>query len=137
MQIVKCEMCDIEELASMNKQLIDAEKSNNQMSISELRNRMVGFLAGEYEAFFFTESDAVIGYALVKGSVSPLYLRQFFIKEEYRRKHYGTVAFQELLQHLGVESIELEVLPWNERGIRFWSSLGFKEISRYMRLEQI
>lgn len=137
MQIVKCEMCDIEELASMNKQLIDAEKSNNQMSISELRDRMVGFLAGEYEAFFFMESDAVIGYALVKGSVSPLYLRQFFIKEEYRRKHYGTVAFQELLQHLGVESIELEVLPWNERGIRFWSSLGFKEISRYMRLEQI
>lgn len=137
MQIVKCEMCDIEELASMNKQLIDAEKSNNQMSISELRDRMVGFLAGEYEAFFFTENDAVIGYALVKGSVSPLYLRQFFIKEEYRRKHYGTVAFQELLQHLGVESIELEVLPWNERGIRFWSSLGFKEISRYMRLEQI
>lgn len=54
-----------------------------------------------------------------------------------RRKHYGTVAFQELLQHLGVESIEFEVLPWNERGIRFWSSLGFKEISRYMRLEQI
>lgn len=27
MQIVKCEMCDIEELASMNKQLIDAEKA--------------------------------------------------------------------------------------------------------------
>ena len=30
----------------------------------------------------------------------------------------------------------IEVLPWNEAGMRFWESCGFKEISRYMRFEE-
>ena len=75
-----------------------------------------------------------MGYALVKNTCTPLYLRQFLIDRAYRKKHYGTEAFHALLKHLGLESIDIEVLPWNERGMRFWESLGFREISRYMRL---
>lgn len=48
----------------------------------------------------------------------------------------GTEAFEELLQFLKVETIDIEVLPWNETGMRFWKSLGFKEISRYMRYRE-
>lgn len=135
MQIIKCVIGDVEELAVMNKCLIEDEKSNNAMSIEELKNRMIEFLSNEYEAYFFTNENIIIGYALVKHNVIPLYLRQFYIKEEYRRRHYGTIAFKELLRYLGIKSIDIEVLPWNERGIKFWSSIGFKEISRYMRLE--
>ncbi|MBR2408885.1 MAG: hypothetical protein IKB07_08015 [Lachnospiraceae bacterium] len=29
-----------------------------------------------------------------------------------------------------------QLLPWNERGMKFWESCGFKEISRYMRFEK-
>ncbi len=119
----------------MNKHLIEAEKSNNKLSIEELENRMIEFLSNEYEAYFFVNENTIIGYALVKHNVTPLYLRHFFIKEEYRRRYYGTIAFKELLSYLGVKSIDIEVLPWNERGIKFWSSIGFKEISRCMRLE--
>lgn len=132
--IQKCTLEDVAQLALFNKQLIDDEKSNNSMSIKELEVRMQGFLNTEYFAYFFMVHKNVVGYALVKNSCNPLYLRQFFIDREYRKMHYGTEAFRALLKYLNVSSIDIEVLPWNEPGIRFWESLGFHELSRYMRL---
>lgn len=135
MRIRKCTMDDISQLAILNKQLIEDEKSDNPMSIKELEERMLGLLNSDYEAFFFLAEETIVGYALVKNSCTPLYLRQFLIDRAYRKKHYGTEAFHTLLKYLGVESIDIEVLPWNKRGQLFWESLGFKETSRYMRLE--
>ena len=136
MEIKKCTLEDVLQLTFFNKQLIEDEKSNNPMSVEELGERMTGFLNTEYDAYFFLVEEAVVGYALVKNSCAPLYLRQFLIAREYRRKHYGKEAFHLLLEYLGVEQMDIEVLPWNERGMRFWESCGFKEISRYMRFER-
>jgi len=136
MDIRKCILDDVPQLAFFNKQLIEDEKSNNPMSIEELEERMTGFLNTEYDAYFFLVDEVVVGYALVKKTCTPLYLRQFLIEREYRRKHYGREAFRTLLEYLGVERMDIEVLPWNERGMRFWESCGFKEISRYMRFEK-
>lgn len=133
MKIEKCTLKDIPRLAALNKQLIEDEKSDNPMNMSELEERMTGFLSSEYEAYFFVAEEKVIGYALVKNTCNPLYLRQFLIDREYRRKHYGTEAFDALMNYLNVDSMDIEVLPWNERGIRFWENCGFREISRYMR----
>ncbi len=134
--IRKCTLRDVSQLALLNKQLIDGEKSNNSMSIKELEERMQGFLNTEYEAYFFVVQENVVGYALVKKTCNPLYLRQFLIDREYRKQHYGTRAFRSLLEYLNVDKIDIEVLPWNEPGIRFWESLGFCELSRYMRFER-
>lgn len=136
MEIRKCTLEDVPQLAFFNKQLIEDEKSNNPMSIEELEERMTGFLNTEYDAYFFLVEETMVGYALVKKTCTPLYLRQFLIAREYRRKHYGKEAFHALLEHLGVERMDIEVLLWNERGMRFWESCGFKEISRYMRFEK-
>lgn len=135
MRITKCTLNDVDMLAVLNKQLIDDEKSNNPMSIEELKERMQGFLCNDYDAYFFVVNEEIAGYALVKNTCTPMYLRQFLIDRKYRKKHLGTEAFCELLKYLEVENIDVEVLPWNEAGLRFWSSLGFKEISRYMRYE--
>ena len=135
-EIKKITLEDVPQLAVLNKQLIEDEKSNNPMSIEELEERMSGFLNSEYEAFFFLIEETVVGYALVKHSCTPLYLRQFLIAREYRQRHYGTEALRLLLEYLGVDQMDIEVLPWNERGMRFWESCGFKEISRYMRFER-
>lgn len=64
MYIQKCTIADVPVLAKLNKQLIDDEKSNNPMSISELENRMSEFLQTEYNAYFFIQNSKVIGYAL-------------------------------------------------------------------------
>lgn len=132
--VKECSASDVKELAKLNKQLIDDEKSNNPMSIGELEERMAGFLTSDYSAYFFVDDeDNVIGYALVRNSCEPPYLRQFLIKREYRGRHLGTAAFNALLDFLGVTSIDIEVLSHNTAGLGFWESCGFKEISRYMR----
>ena len=137
MKIIRCSKEDIPQLAVYNKQLIEDEKSDNPMSVPELEKRMENFLNTEYDAYFFEVDKAIVGYALVKKSCSPLYLRQFFISREYRKNHCGTEAFHALLNYLNVDSIDIEVLSGNEPGNRFWESLGFKEVSRYMRLKKL
>lgn len=137
MKIIRCSKDDIPQLAFFNKQLIEDEKSDNPMSVSELEKRMDGFLKTEYDAYFFEADNAIVGYALVKRTCSPLYLRQFFIGREYRKSHYGTEAFRALLEYLNVDNIDIEVLSENPVGNCFWKSLGFKEVSRYMRLKKL
>ena len=136
MQIRMCSAGDCARLAEMNKRLIDDEKSDNPMSVGELEDRMKGFLNNDHSAYFFLEDGQVIGYALVRNSADPVYLRQFFIDRDHRKQRCGTRAFQLLVEHLGVKKLELEVLPWNEAGRSFRKSCGFKEISITMRYEE-
>lgn len=136
MDIKTCTITDVPALALLNKQLIEDEKSNNPMSIAELEERMEGFLKTDYKAYFFLQEETVIGYALVNHSRNPLYLRQFLIKREYRKQHYGSKAFQLLIDFLAVKNLDLEVLPWNQAGLAFWQSCGLQEISRTLRLER-
>ncbi|WP_127532187.1 GNAT family N-acetyltransferase [Paenibacillus kobensis] len=125
----------LEELAVMNKQLIEDEQHDNPMNIEQLQARMAGFIEGHYSAYLFKQDGELRGYALVDHARKSLYLRQFFIMRESRRGGLGTLAFTALLNHLGTGQIDIEVMFWNERGYRFWRSLGFQERSFYMRLD--
>jgi len=136
MQIKRCAIEDCNKLTEMNKRLIEDEKSDNPMTIEELHNRMKDFLNGEYSAYFFMEENIVIGYALVRHTTNPLYLRQFYIDREYRQKHHGKLAFQELMNYLKAETIDIDVLPWNQIGISFWKNCGFEETCISMRYQQ-
>lgn len=129
-----CSREDIELLAALNKQLIEDEQHDNPMNVEQLKDRMNGFLAAEYKAYFFVEDHEVKGYALVNHEKKPLYLRQFFICRPYRRMGYGKQAFRKLIECLDTDQMDIEVMHWNERGYEFWKSLGFKERSIYMRL---
>ena len=136
MVIQMCTLSEAAKLAKMNKRLIEDEKSDNPMTVPELAARMTGFLNGEYTAYFFVEEKTVVGYALVDNSRSPLYLRQFYTEREYRRRHYGQTAFHELLDYLHADAAAVDVLPWNEAGLRFWKSLGFTETCISMKFSK-
>ena len=136
MKIQECTVADVPRLALLNKQLIEDEKSDNPMTVNELENRMRAFLDTEYSAYFFVVDSETVGYALVKKNVEPIYLRQFLIDRDHRKKHYGKQAFQMLMRHLGAKSIDIEVLPWNKTGYSFWKNCGFKEQSIAMRYEE-
>lgn len=126
---------DLDMLARMNKQLIEDEKHDNKMDTDQLKDRMRRFIEGNYKAFLFLKDGEVVGYALVDMTRDPLYIRQFFISREHRRHGYGRAALSGLLKLLGTSRADIEVLWWNETGIRFWKSMGFKERSIHMRLE--
>ncbi|QQO10365.1 GNAT family N-acetyltransferase [Breznakiella homolactica] len=130
--IQECSSEDIPILAMMNKQLIEDEKAENVMTISELEKRMREFLRSNYKAYYFKENLNTIGYALCNISKDPIYLRQYFIKQEYRNKGYGKESFKNLLLYLNKTEIEIDVYSWNENGIKFWESLGF--VHKYIHM---
>ena len=136
MRIEKCSLKDVDRLAELNKQLIEDEKSDNKMNVQELRSRMEMFLQTDYSAYFFLENNEVVGYALVNEHSKPVYLRQFLIERKYRRNHLGSKAVELLINELAVSEMDIEVLSWNETGLKFWENCGFVERSRYMRLSK-
>lgn len=136
MNIQKCTLSDCALLAAMNKQLIEDEKHDNSMSLDQLTQRMREFLAGGYGAYLFSTGEESVGYALVNESLSPKYLRQFFICRDHRRKGYGRAFFNRLMEFLGEKTIDLEVLWWNKSAIQFWEELGFSPRSIYMCYRQ-
>ena len=136
MQIYKCELSDIRQLAVLNLQLIEDEKSDNPMTVEELEDQMSEFMNGDYNAYFYRDEGSIIGYALVRISSRPMYLRHFFVCREYRRNGCGKAFFGDLLKELGVRTIDIEVYLWNETGKRFWESLGFSPRCIYMRYQE-
>lgn len=130
-----CSKDDISLLAEMNKQLIEDENYDIKFTIEQLKSRMLEFIESDYKAYIFEKDGKVKGYALINHTSKPLYLRHFFICRECRRDGYGSAAFYKLLDFLETDRIDIEVMYWNERGYKFWQSLGFKERSIYMRYE--
>jgi len=134
LHVVVCTEEDLDVLAVLNKQLIEDEQHDNPMNVQELKERMRGFLRSDYKAYLFKDQQEVIkGYALVNHARNPLYLRHFFICRDSRRQGLGRMAFHLLLEQLETDTMDVEVLSWNERGYAFWKSLGFVERSIYMR----
>ena len=132
-EIKECTLEDVSLLADMNKQLIEDEKSDNSMDIIQLKNRMADFLNNGYKAFFFIVNKEIIGYALCDMTKEPKYLRHFFLRREERGKNYGKIAFKNLLEKIGIKEIEIDVLKWNEAGIKFWEKIGFEEQWKRMK----
>ena len=132
-EVKECTLENVPLLAEMNKQLIEDEKANNSMDIIQLKNRMTDFLNNGYKAFFFMIDNKIVGYALCDMAKEPKYLRQFFIKREERRKHYGKIAFENLLKKIKAQEIEIDVLKSNETGIKFWGKIGFIEQWKRMK----
>ncbi|MBO9608838.1 MAG: GNAT family N-acetyltransferase [Paenibacillaceae bacterium] len=133
MNIRACTDGDLPLLAALNKQLIEDERHDNPMNVEQLAARMKAWIDSEYRAYLFETGGQVVGYALIRHTKQPLYLRHFFIGRDSRRKGYGKLAFAKLLETVGAEQIDIEVLHWNEAGYSFWKSLGFRERSVSMR----
>ena len=83
MLIKECTNQDVPQLALMNKHLIEDEKSSNPMSVAELESRMSDFINDDYNAYFFIEDETILGYALIRHTSTPPYLRQFYIERDF------------------------------------------------------
>jgi GNAT superfamily N-acetyltransferase len=127
---------DVPLLAEMNRQLIQDEGHRNRMSLAELEQRMNGWLKGEYKAVLFENDGGAVGYALYKQETDHVYLRQFFVEADQRRKGIGSAAVAWLLSNAWRQSprIQLDVLVGNSAGIAFWRSLGFVDYCTTMEL---
>ena len=120
---------DAATLAELNHQLIRDEGHRNRMTFPELEARMAEWLAGEYRAVLFLDAERVVGYALFRFDPEFVYLRQFFVCLQDRRRGAGRAAIAWLREHAwrGAGRVRLEVLVGNQTGIAFWRAVGFRD----------
>ena len=133
---------DLSLLAQMNKHLIEDEGCRNPMSVEQLRQRMQGWLGGDWKVDLFVEGDAVVGYAVYQfrqdeylPAKTIVYLRQMFIERAKRSRGLGSHAF-ELLTQTRIPAdcpIVIDVLATNPKGAKFWSQVGFQPYCTTMR----
>jgi GNAT superfamily N-acetyltransferase len=126
MLIKECSHDDVILLAKMNQQLIEDEKAETDLSFEQLEERMLRFISSEYKAFLLYQGDRIVGYALCNVLKKPVYLRQFFVCRDERRKGYGKQGFFALIDYLRVKELDIDVYSWNKTGVAFWKSLGFE-----------
>jgi GNAT superfamily N-acetyltransferase len=126
-------------LARMNHDLIQDEGHRNKMTVDELERRMADWIAsGEYQGVLFEQEGLARGYALFRRESEFVYLRQFFIQRDFRRKGLGRAAYKWLSINVwaGSPRIRLDVLIDNEPARAFWQSVGFKGYCLTMEMEQ-
>jgi GNAT superfamily N-acetyltransferase len=136
MQLFKCGQADISTLAALNKQLIEDEGYDVTYTLEQLEARMKDLLSGSYQAVYLMEDGKILGYSLYSTAAAPVYLRHFFICREQRRKGNGRAFIKLLLEYLNTDTLDIEVLIWNETGRAFWEGIGFKPRSLYMRFKK-
>ena len=120
---------DLDLLAEWNHQLIRDEGHRNPMTVLELRERMKGWLAGEYRAVVFASIAEAVAYALYRENATEIYLRQLFVRRDRRRQGIGREAVAILRSGIWPrhKRLTVEVLTANAPAVAFWRSMGYKD----------
>ncbi len=122
---------DLDLLAEWNHQLIRDEGHRNPMTVPELKERMRGWLAGEYQARLFLLNGEPVAYSLYRESQDEIYLRQFFVRRDLRRQGIGRRAVDLLQGEIWRRDkrLTVEVLTANQPAVAFWRSVGYRDYS--------
>jgi predicted acetyltransferase len=122
---------DCAALAELNHQLIRDEGHRNSMTVSELEQRMKGWLTAEYAAVLFEKDGEVVAHALYREQPEEIYLRQLFVVRNRRRQGLGRRAMEILRTQIWPKHkrLTVEVLVQNEAAVAFWRAMGCRDYS--------
>lgn len=122
---------DLDLLAEWNYQLIRDEGHRNPMTVPELKERMRGWLEGEYQARLFLLHGEPAAYSLYRENQNEIYLRQFFVRRDLRRQGIGRRAITLLRSEIWSQHkrLTVEVLTANQVAVAFWHSVGYRDYS--------
>lgn len=128
---------DLDLLAEWNRQLIEDEGSRNPVSVAELRDRMSDWIMkGGYRAVLFHHGEPAVAYALYRENDDEVFLRQFFVARDHRRRGLGRAAMNILKAELwpGDKALAVDVLAHNATAYTFWRECGYE--AEYIRMRR-
>jgi GNAT superfamily N-acetyltransferase len=127
----KARLHDAPLLAQLNHQLIQDEGHSNPATLIELTDRMRQWLAATYTGIIFEDEQGLAAYALYQEEPGQIYLRQFFVARDRRRRGVGRQAFAILRTRVWPPGRRLTVSAlWdNHAAIAFWKAMGYREYS--------
>ncbi len=120
---------DLPQVLALIKELADYEKSLDQVDVTLEQLEKDGFDGhSHYYLLVAEEKGEIIGvcfyfirYSTWKGKV--LFLEDFVVKEEYRRKGIGGMLFEETIRIANKENMDglhWQVLDWNTPALNFY-----------------
>ena len=122
----------------MNQQLIADEGHRNSMNLTELETRMRSMLDGDYTATLFEVHGQDVAYALWRIEPEWVYIRQFFVVRDHRRRGIGRQVIRELLDEIWPvgRRIRVDALIENQPALEFWRAVGFADYLIALELER-
>ena len=136
------EMDEIFSLAGVNRAEATAIlDDNNQVEmIASYQNSL------EHGAYFLVArtKDDLIGWVLGDRSLDWFthkeigWISDVYVKKEFRNQGVARVLLEQSLvefKHLGYDDVRLNVFTFNEKAIRLYEKLGFKDVNKFMRIE--
>lgn len=134
MEMRPLEQTDVPRVAIWNVELHEDEASS-PMGIADAEVRLHSWLSNsKFQGMIFAVEGIEVGYILfevqdatsdLRGSSESIYVRQFYIARESRRRGYGKKAFRQFLSEVGDKRMTLDVKATNPAGRKFWESIGF------------
>ena len=139
---------DLPQVLALIKELADYENALDQVSVTLEQLEKDGFeghphyylLVAEYENQSIGVCFYFIRYSTWKGKV--LFLEDFVVKEEYRRKGIGGMLFEETIRIANKENMDglhWQVLDWNTTALNFYKKYNASISSTWLngRLDKI
>jgi len=116
-------------LAELNHQLIHDEGHRNKMTVPELAERMMSWLAEGYAAVLFQDGKDVVAYTLYHEGPEKIYLRHLFVVRHRRRQGIGRKAMGILRAKIWPKDkrLTVEVLVHNMAAVAFWRAMGYQD----------
>ncbi|RLD22658.1 MAG: GNAT family N-acetyltransferase [Bacteroidetes bacterium] len=119
---------DIPQIIQLVRELAIYEKSEDKMLVG-LTTYQDAFDAGHFEAFIVEVDSQIAGIALYYSRFSTwrgpiLYLEDFIVRQQYRRKGLGKLLFECFISEARERKYEMcawQVLDWNEPAISFYN----------------
>lgn len=126
--ITKLTTKSIDQLAILNKQLIEDEGNAKNLSHHYLCQRMKGWLKNNHYFGFGIEIDGQVkAYLLACYEDDFVYLRQLVTDRDYRRHGMASALIMHLEKFLGPsQQLRLDVLMSNKNAMYFYAKLGFQ-----------
>ena len=129
---------DVPTLARMNQQLIEDEGHRTRMSVDQLEARLRTWLDGDYTATLFEWECRLVAYGLWRDEADWVYLRQFFVARNFRRRGFGAEAIRVLAGEVwpANKRIRIDVLIGNRPALDFWRAVGCIDYMMTLEMER-
>ncbi len=95
-------------------------------------------LDGDYLATLFEWDGQIVAYGLWRDEPDWVYLRQFFVVRDFRRRGIGAQAIRVLTDEVwpAAKRIRVNVLIGNRPALEFWRAVGFVDYLITLEMER-